>query len=231
VVEVCLTAITTPSKGIPSYAHHPVKRLLAAGVRCALSCDNLLLSGDPGTAGPVDDDEVTGANGVGGHAATPEPQSAGGGERAGERINDGGGGGGGGGGAGAVAAVVPGGLGCSYAHPSGEVAHLVADCGASWAEARQVVLEGARAAFVLGGPHGSAVRPTGAAGSVAGSEEGGGGGGGGGGGAEGVGCYAADELMEEGLVERRVLAERRSLFLAAFERELDAALRAAGVMD
>lgn len=35
----------------------------------------------------------------------------------------------------------------SYAYPSGELAHLVADCGFSWAEARTLLLAGAKAAF------------------------------------------------------------------------------------
>jgi adenosine deaminase len=41
--------------------------------------------------------------------------------------------------------------GYSYAHPSGELAHLVADCGFSWVEARQVLLNGLRMAFSGGG--------------------------------------------------------------------------------
>jgi adenosine deaminase len=119
VVEVCLTAITTPSKGIHSYQDHPIRRMLAAGVKCALSCDNLLLSGDPNTAGPVD-------------FPSEDNQAA-----AGSLING-------------ASICINGGLGVCYAHPSGEVAHLVADCGLPWAEARNVILEGARASFCFG---------------------------------------------------------------------------------
>ena len=98
VIEVCLTAICTSSR-VPSYAAHPIRRMLDAGLCVCLSCDNLTLSGDPATAGGY-------------------PLHA----------------------------------GYSYAYPSGELAHLVADCGVSWSEARQVVLNGIRAAF----PHGGA---------------------------------------------------------------------------
>jgi len=35
----------------------------------------------------------------------------------------------------------------SYAYPAGEVAHLIADCGFTWAEARELLVNGARAAF------------------------------------------------------------------------------------
>ena len=97
-VEVCLTAICTSSR-VPSYKAHPIRRMVDAGLRVCLSCDNLTLSGDPATA-----------------ASYPLHASY------------------------------------SYAYPSGEVAHLVADCGFTWAEARQIVVNGVHAAF----PHGGA---------------------------------------------------------------------------
>jgi adenosine deaminase len=68
--------------------------MVDAGVRVALSSDNLTLSGDPLVAG-----------------AWPLHGEL------------------------------------SYAHPAGEVAHLVAHCGFSWAEARELLLTGVRAAF------------------------------------------------------------------------------------
>ena len=92
-VEACVTGNCTASK-VPAYAVHPIRQMFDAGVRVALSCDNLTLSGDP---------EVVGAYPADG--------------------------------------------GLLYAHPSGEVAHLVADCGFGWAEAREVLVAGARAAF------------------------------------------------------------------------------------
>ena len=49
-VEVCLTGIITPSR-VPAYAQHPIARMLAAGVRPSLSCDNLTLSGDDAIVG------------------------------------------------------------------------------------------------------------------------------------------------------------------------------------
>ena len=48
-LEVCLTSNCTPSR-VPSYAAHPVRRMFDAGVKIALSVDNLTLSGDPVTA-------------------------------------------------------------------------------------------------------------------------------------------------------------------------------------
>ena len=92
-VEACVTGNCAASK-VPAYAAHPIRQMFDAGVRVALSCDNLTLSGDP---------EVVGAYPADG--------------------------------------------GLLYAHPSGEVAHLVADCGFGWAEAREVLVAGARAAF------------------------------------------------------------------------------------
>jgi adenosine deaminase len=44
-VEVCMTS-NVGSGRVGSFAEHPVRTLLDAGVRCALSSDNLLLSGD-----------------------------------------------------------------------------------------------------------------------------------------------------------------------------------------
>ena len=94
-VEVCLTGNVTPSRA-PSYAAHPIRAMLAAGVRISLSSDNLTLSGD----GAI----------VGGGTYPAE-------------------------------------CGYMYAHPSGEVAHAVADCGVGWNAVRGMLLNGARASF------------------------------------------------------------------------------------
>lgn len=94
-VEVCLTGNVTASR-VPSYAAHPIRAMLAAGVRVSLSSDNLTLSGD----GAV----------VGGGAYPAEG-------------------------------------GYMYAHPSGEVAHAVADCGVGWHAIPELLLNGARASF------------------------------------------------------------------------------------
>ena len=35
----------------------------------------------------------------------------------------------------------------SYAYPSGEIAHLVADCSFTWAEVKEILMNGVRASF------------------------------------------------------------------------------------
>ena len=60
VVEVCLTAICTKGKGLERISDHPVRKMVAAGVKVALSSDNLLLSGDPATTVGGVDEEGTG---------------------------------------------------------------------------------------------------------------------------------------------------------------------------
>lgn len=93
VIEACLTGNLVRGR-VRSYAEHPVRRMVDAGLRVCLNVDNLTLSGDPEYAGayPLHDE-------------------------------------------------------LSYSYPSGEVAHLVADCGFSWAEARTLLLNGVHAAF------------------------------------------------------------------------------------
>ena len=93
VIEACLTGNLVRGR-VGSYAEHPVRRMVDAGLRVCLNVDNLTLSGDPEYAGayPLHDE-------------------------------------------------------LSYSYPSGEVAHLVADCGFTWAEARTLLLNGVHAAF------------------------------------------------------------------------------------